>query len=160
LTSLLRPSAPSRGAGAVLEPSREPQLTARLAGTNETIRVYQLAANVQQQSQSGTAGVSMKVVVSGAAMAATVRVERGAALSFWHETIGGCRLLIPDLWMYQWPQEFKAEWRTGDTYHSSVRLFCPLSDAPKLTLFSASKLHNDRYASWLVFEPELIPEGV
>ncbi len=89
-----RPASSSAGAGAVMEPSRAPQLVARIAGTTDTIRVYQLAANVQKQTQSGTAGVSVKMVISGTAVAATVKIERDSDLSYWHETQGARRLLI------------------------------------------------------------------
>lgn len=159
LAQLTRHSGPSRGAGSVFEPSRDPNLVARVVGTGETIRVYQLAADVNSQSQLGTAGGSAKTVVSGTAVAATVRVERNSELSYWHETLGQCRLLLPDVYFYQWPTQEDAKWTSGDTQHSSLRSSCPLSEAPKLTLFSASALPQTRTACWLVFEPELIPDG-
>ncbi len=154
-----RPASSSAGAGAVMEPSRDPQLVARIAGTTDTIRVYQLAANVQKQTQSGTAGVSVKMVISGTAVAATVKIERDSDLSYWHETQGARRLLIPDLCMYQWPIQEMANWTSGGTQHASLRSCCPLSESPKLTLYSASALPQGRNACWLTFESNLIPEG-
>ena len=159
LAQLTRPFAPLRGSGSVFEPSRDPELVARIAGTGETIRVYQLAADVNAQSQFGTAGVSAKTVVSGTAVAATMRIERDSELSYWHESPGPCRLLVPDVCIYQWPTQDYAKWTSGDTQHSSLRSSCPLSGSPKLSLFSASALPQKRSACWLVFEPGLIPDG-
>jgi hypothetical protein len=152
-------SRPAASAGEIREPSCDAQLVGKIAGTGDTIQLFELAANTRSQSQSGTADFSMKTIVSGTAVAATVRIERDSKLSFWHETIGDRRLLIPDLWMHQWLNEDKAEWKSDGTYYSSARFSCPLSDSPNLTLFSASKLPHDRYACWLAFDALLIPEG-
>jgi hypothetical protein len=118
-------------------------------GAGETIRLYQLAAGVNAQSQFGTAGVSAKTVVSGTAVAATVRIERDSELSYWHETLGPCRLLVPDVCIYQWPTQDYAKWTSGDTQHSSLRSCCSLSDSPKLTVFSASALPQKRVLAGL-----------
>lgn len=159
LGRLNQPSASSAGAGAVREPSRDPQLVGRILGTGDAIQVFELAANLERQSQSGTAGFSMETIITGTAVAATVRIERDSDLSFWHETIGERRLLIPDLWMHQWSKQDTVEWKCGDALRSALRSSTPLSTSPRLTIFSATKLPADRYASWLVFEPSLIPEG-
>jgi len=157
LSHFVRPREPS--AGAVLVPSRDPQLTARVAGTGDTIRVYQLAADVNKESRFGTSGVGVKLVISGTAVAATVRIGRDSPLSYWHETLGRCRLLIPDVCMYQWPKQEDAKWTSGNTYRSTLRSSCPLSETPTLALYSASALPQRRRACWLVFEPDLIPDG-
>ncbi len=159
LAQLNRPSAPSRWAGSIFEPSRDPELVARVVGTDQTIRAYQLAADVNAQSQFGTAGISAKTVVSAAAVAATVRIERDSDLAYWHETLGPCRLLVPDFCISHWPTQEDVKWTSGDTHHSSMRLSCHLSDTPKLTLFSANALLQKRSACWLVFETTLIPDG-
>jgi hypothetical protein len=116
---LTPPSESAAGAGAVREPSRAPQLVGHILGTGDSIRVFELAVDVKRVSQLSTAGSSMKTVISETAMAATVRIERDSDLSFSHETTGECRLLIPDLWIHQWPKRDNAEWKTCDTYHSS-----------------------------------------
>lgn len=159
LAQLARPATPSRGAGAVFEPSRDPELVARLDGTGEPICVFQIAAGVNAQSQNGPASASAKTIISGTAVAATVRVERDSELSYWHETLGACRLLVPDICMYHWPTQDYAKWTSGGTHHSSLRSSCPLSESPKLTVFSASSLPGQRSACWLAFEPALIPVG-
>jgi len=46
-----------------------------------------------------------------------------------------------------------------EAQRSSLRSSCPLSDSPKLTLFSASALPQKRSSCWLVFETALIPDG-
>src|SRR5262249_11801621 len=86
------------------------------------------------------------------------KVERDSELSHWHETVGPCRLLFPDTRIIQWPKQEFVKWTTAETYHSSLRSSCPLSEAPRLTVFRANALPQDREACWLVFEPALIPE--
>lgn len=152
---LQRSPGSSAGAGSVLEPARTPQLTARVVGTAETIRLYQLDARHADNSESGI--LSMRRVVSGTAIAATVRIERDSELSWWHETTGTARYLMPDVGMYQWPAEDRPEWVCGDEQRSSLRHSCPLSSIPALTLFSASPLPGDRHAAWLSFDQDLIP---
>lgn len=159
LDQFKRPAAPSRGAGTVFEPSRDAELEARVEGTGEAIRVYQLSVSVNTQSESGTAGDSARIIVDGVALAATVVIRCESELSYWHESQGPCRLLMPDVCIYHWPTQDYAKWSSGDSQHSSQRCSCPLSDSPTLTLFSASVLPNNRSACWLVFEPELIPHG-
>ena len=152
-------SRPVASAGAIREPSRDPQLMGKIAGTGDTVQLFELAAQPQSQSQSGTAGFAMKTIISGTAMAATVKILRGSELAYWHESVGEARLLVPDLCMYQWPTHESPEWTSGDTWHSIQRSSCPLSESPALTLFSSSALPQNRKACWLTFEPNQIPEG-
>ncbi len=160
LVNHMRPTASSSMAGSVIEPSREAQLVGQVAGTGETIYVYQLEANVKKQSQLSTAaGVSVSLIVTGKAIAATVRIERESVLSYWHESLGTCRLLIPDLFMFQWPIQDYVQWKDGDTSCKTLRSSCELSVTPLLSLFNASILPKERKACWLTFEPNLIPDG-